>query len=154
MPSRRWLLPVILALSFSGCGRSPLQQRAEQIRQYSDREDRVYSAEALQHIQRNFWTLREGAWMGKLEDGSIVRLNSPHATAAPLPSRAFYTGWHLQITITSQDWRTYPPSSIVQPFVAVYAITRHSATNWNIQQTNGPVTTPLSRRDLPLLRGE
>jgi hypothetical protein len=138
---------IIFFLLLAGCNDRALQQRAEQIRELSDKEDRAYAAEALGHIQRRYWTLRDHAWYGKLPDGVIVRLDAPHATAAPLPSRAFYTGWHLQLTVSSEDWRTIPPSPHLHPFRAVYAITRHSATAWDIRLTDGTFTAPLQRAD-------
>ncbi len=108
----------------------------------------MYTEQALRQIEKTFWTQRDHAWMGKLPDGSIVRLDGPHATAAPLPSRAFYSGWHLQLTITSDDWRTYPASPHDKPFSAVYAITRHGVDSWAIDVTVGPATTPLHREDV------
>ncbi len=111
----------------------------------------MYSGQAVHQIEKTYWTQRDHAWMGKLPDGSIVRLESPHITAAPLPSRAFYTGWHLQLTVTSEDWRTYPPSSHTGEFQAVYAITRHGAENWAIDVTTGPTTTPLQREDVAMI---
>jgi len=124
------------------------------MRQFSNKEDRAYTAEALRQIQHTYWTLRDHAWMGKLADGTIVRLDAPHATAAPLPSRAFYSGWHLQLTISSEEWRTYPASTHEEPFQAVYAITRRSATNWDIEVSSGPATTPLQREDVVRIQGD
>jgi hypothetical protein len=135
-------------LLLPGCDQRSLRQQADEIRQFSDKEDRIYSAEALRQIRHNYWTLHNGAWLGKTADGTIVRLDAPQAAPAPLPSRAFYTGWHLQLTISSADWRTWPPSANDQPFQAVYAITRHSSTNWEIQVTSGPETTPASPADI------
>jgi hypothetical protein len=152
MPSPRWLLIPTLSLLLAGCNDRALQQRADQIRQLSDREDRAYASEAFQHVRRTYWTLRDGAWLGKLPDGAIVRLDSPRAIAAPLPSSAFYSGWHLQLTIFSDDWRTYPDSPHQQPFQTVYAITRHSATSWNIRVSEGSVTSPLRGEDAARLQ--
>jgi len=147
MPSPRWLPVLALAVFLGGCKDRALQQRADEIRDFSNKENRAFTADAISHIQRKYWTLREGAWFGRLPDGTIVRLEAPHATAAPLPSSAFFRGWHLQLTISSEDWRTYPPSDHREPFAAIYAITRHSATNWDIRETNGHVTSPLHRED-------
>jgi hypothetical protein len=152
MPSARWLSIFPLLLLLCGCDDHALQQRTDEIRRLSDKEDRAYTAEALAHIERQYWTLRDHAWIGKLSDGTLIRLDSPHAAAAPLPSSAFYTGWHLQLTISSQDWRSYPASPAVAPFQVVYAITRHSATAWDIRVSEGSVTSPLLREDLPRLR--
>jgi hypothetical protein len=121
--------------------------RTEQIRQYSAQEDHVYSDQAVREIERQFWTLRDGAWLGKMDDGTIVRLETPHITKQPLPSKTFYVGWHLQLTLTSDTWRTYPPSQQDGPFEAVYAITRRNDTNWNIEVTQGSETNPLNRDD-------
>jgi len=151
MPSSRWLPLLPLLLLLSGCDRA-VQERAEQIRQLSDREDRAYGEQAISQIEHKYWTLRDHAWLGKLPDGIIVRLDSPHAVAAPLPSSAFYSGWHLQVTISSDDWRTYPPSSHQTPFEAVYAITRHSADSWDIRVTEGAFTAPLHREDVGRLQ--
>jgi hypothetical protein len=150
MPSRRWPL-LLIPLLLTACKDRALEERTEQIREYSDKEDRVNSAEAIHQIEHQFWTLRDHAWYGKLPDGAIIRLDTPHATAAPLPSRAFYSGWHLQLTISSDTWRTYPPSTPDHPFRAVYAITRHGPTNWQIDVTAGPTTTRLHREDLPTI---
>ncbi len=147
MPSPRWLLFLALFFLLAGCDDRSLRQRAAEIRRISDKEDRVYASEALHHIQRTYWTLRGHAWLGKLPDGEIVRLDSPRATAAPLPSRAFYSGWHLQLTISSKDWRSYPAAPHEKPFEAVYAITRHSATSWDIEVSGGTVTSPLDHED-------
>ena len=147
MPFPRWFAPAILALVLTGCGRRTLDLRIEQIRQYSHHEDRAYAADALRHIQHNYWTRHNGVWYGRMEDGTIIRLDAPRAEPAPLPSRAFYSGWHLQLTISSEDWRTYPPSPHEGPFQVVYAITRHSAANWNIAVSQGPVTSPLTHAD-------
>lgn len=154
MPSPRWLSFLACFLLLAGCDDRSLRQRADEIRRISDKEDRVYASEAVHRIQRTYWTLRGHTWFGKLPDGSFVRLDSPHATVAPLPSRAFYSGWHLQLTITSQDWRAYPAASHDRPFEVVYAITRHTSTNWNIRITDGPVTAPLRREDLLRLEAE
>ena len=145
--------PLLLAILLCGCNHA-LEQRANEIRQLSDREDRAYTTEALNQVQRKYWTLRDRAWVGKLPDGTLVRLQSPHAAAAPLPSNAFYSGWHLQLTLSSDDWRTYPAGSHEEPFQAVYAITRHSATTWDIRVTQGPVTAPLQREDAARLQPE
>ncbi len=153
MPSPRWLVILALALPVTGCRDRSLEQRTEQIRELSDREDRAYAEEALDHIRHNYWTLRDGGWDGKLQDGTIIRLESPHATAAPLLSREGYRGWHLQLTITSDDWRTYPPATHTGPFETVYAITRYSATSWDIRVTQGDVTSPLRRGDLAVVGG-
>jgi hypothetical protein len=124
MPSRRWPL-LLIPLLLTACKDRALEERTEQIREYSDKEDRVNSAEAIHQIEHQFWTL--------------------------LPSRAFYSGWHLQLTISSDTWRTYPPSTPDHPFRAVYAITRHGPTNWQIDVTAGPTTTRLHREDLPTI---
>jgi hypothetical protein len=142
----------VLPLLISGCDDRSLHQRVEEIRQFSSRQDRAFTAEALGHIQRNYWTLRNRAWLGKLEGGGIVELDSPHVAAAPLPSRAFYSGWHLQLTVSSQDWRSYPAAPHEEAFEVTYAITRHSATRWDIRVTSGPVTSPLHREDAPRLQ--
>jgi hypothetical protein len=152
MPSRRWRSLLALPVLLAGCNDRALEQRTEQIEQLSDRENRVYSSEALMHIRRKYWTYRDHAWLGKLPDGTIVRLESPHATAAPLLSRAFYSGWHLQLTISSEDWRTYPPERHENPFAAVYAITRHSATSWDIRVIDGEITSPLQKEDAARLQ--
>jgi len=141
-------------LLLPACKDRALQERAEQIRQYSDQEDHRYTVEAVHQIERQFWTLRDHAWIGKLPDGTLVRLDAPHATTAPLPSRDFYTGWHLQLTISSEDWRTYPASEHAEPFEAVYAITRHGPAKWDIDVTSGPTTVPLDREDAIRLEGE
>jgi hypothetical protein len=151
MPSPRWLPLLPILFLFSACDQRSLQQTADQIRQQSDREDRMYKAQALQQIEHTYWTLRDHAWFGKLQDGTIVRLDAPHITLAPLPSMAFYSGWHLQMTITSDQWRTYPATSTAQPFQTTYAITRHGATNWNIRVSDGYITSPLHREDAPRL---
>jgi len=143
----RWPSLLLLALLLVGCKDRALDQRTAEIRQLSDKENRAYSADALSHIRRKYWTYRDNAWFGKLPDGTIVRLDGPHATAAPLLSRAFYSGWHLQLTISSDDWRTYPESPHKGPFEVVYAITRHSTTSWDIRVTDGDLTSPLQRED-------
>ena len=153
MPSPRWLLLLALPLLLAGCDNRALQQRVDQIRQFTSKQDRAFTAEALGQIQRKYWTLRDRSWFGKLPDGTIVRLQSPHGATAPLSSNAFYRGWHLQLTISSQDWRTYPPAPREEPFEAVYAITRYSATSWDIRVTEGPVTSPLHREDAARLQG-
>ncbi|MGA3171368.1 MAG: hypothetical protein ABSE62_10170 [Chthoniobacteraceae bacterium] len=142
-------MPFLLA----ACHDSALEQRAEEIRQLSDREDRMYAQQAVAKIRHDYWTLRDHSWLGKLPDGAIISLDSPHAAAAPLMSRDGQRGWHLQLTITSDDCHTYPPSTVTQPFQAVYAITRYSETNWDIEVTDGPVTTPLQRIDALRLQG-
>jgi len=152
MPSPRWLPLIALPVLLFGCKDRALELRTEQIRKISDQENRAYTAEAIIHIRRKYWTLRDNAWFGKLPDGVIVRIGSPRATAAPLPSRAFYSGWHLQLTISSADCRTYPGGPRQDPFNAVYAITRHSTTSWDIRVTDGSVTSPLQREDLARLK--
>ena len=153
MPSARWLSLLVLPLLLvAGCKDRALQQRADEIRRISDQENRVYTAEALSHIRRKYWTPRDNCWLGKLPDGTIVSIQSPHAAAAPLMSRAFYSGWHLQLTVLSADWRTYPPAPHQQPFEVVYAITRHSATSWDIRVTDGALTSPLHREDAARLQ--
>jgi hypothetical protein len=149
MPTRQYLL--LLTFLLAGCDRQSLQQQVAIVRQFSAREDRLYTEQALQQIGKTYWTPRDHAWLGKLPDGRIVRLENPRDIAAPLPSRAFYSGWHLQLTITSEQWRTYPPSRNAQPFQAVYAITRHGAENWDIDVTGGTATTPLQREDLAFI---
>jgi len=147
MPSLRWLSLITLVLLLGGCDQRSLRQRTEAIRQFSAKEDRAYTVEAVHQVQHIYWTLRDHAWLGKLPDGSIVRLNAPEATTAPLPSRAFYSGWHLQLTISSTDWRSDPATPADQPFSVVYAITRRGLNNWNIEVSQGPVTEPLHRDD-------
>jgi hypothetical protein len=150
MPTRRFLL-LLIPLLLAGCDHQSLHQQVELERQFSAREDRMYAEQAVRQIEKTYWTLRDHTWMGRLPDGSVVCLEGPHATAAPLPSRAFYSGWHLQLTITSDDWRTYPASGHTQPFQAVYAITRHGVDNWKIDVTSGPTTAPLQREDVALI---
>jgi hypothetical protein len=154
MPPPRGLPLLALALLLSACDDHALQQRTEDIRQLSNKEDRAYITESFQHIQRTYWTLRDHAWFGKLPDGTIVRLQSPHPATAPLPSVAFYRGWHLQLTLSADDWRTYPPEPHAAPFTVVYSITRHSATSWEIRVSHGPITTPLDRQDAIRLQSE
>ena len=152
MPTRRSLPLLLIPLLLAGCDHQSLHQQVEVVRQFSEREDRLYSEQAVHQIEKTYWTQRDHAWMGRLADGSIVRLESFHVAAAPLPSRAAYSGSHLQLTITSDNWRTYPatrPNS--QPFQAVYAITRHGVDSWNIDVTSGPTTAPLRRQDLGIL---
>jgi hypothetical protein len=131
-----------------GCRDRALEQRAQEIKELSDREDREYTQEALDHVEREYWSLHDHSWLGKTPDGTIIRLDSLQASEAPLPSVAFYAGWHLQLTISSDDWRTYPPSATgTDAFQAVYAITRHSATHWDIRVTRGYLTSPLQPED-------
>jgi len=141
-------------LLLAACKDRALEERVQQVKAFSDREDHLYTQQAVHEIEREYWTLRDGAWMGKADDGRIVRLEHPKAATAPLPSRAFYSGWHLQLTIASDDWRTYPPSDNSQPFEATYAITRHSANNWQIDMANGVVTVPLKKEDVVTLDAE
>jgi hypothetical protein len=136
------------ALLLAGCKDRELEERTKQVKAFSDREDHLYTQQAVHEIEKQYWTLRDGVWLGKTDDGTIVRLEHPKAQTAPLPSRSFYSGWHLQLTITSDDWRTYPPSDTSQPFEATYAVTRHSATNWQIDMGNGIVTVPLKKADI------
>jgi hypothetical protein len=138
---------------FSGCRDRGLEQRTEQIRELSTRQDRMYTAEAISHVQRNYWTMRDRSWFGKLAEGDIVRLHEPRATTAALPSRAFYRGWHLQLTISSDDWRVDPKAPHEGHFEVVYAITRHSAVSWDIRVIKGPVTAPLHREDAGRMAG-
>jgi hypothetical protein len=154
MPSLRWLPLLSLFVILAGCDDRAVQQRADQIRKLSDHEDRAYTAEAVSHIERKYWTVRGHTWYGKLQDGNILRLQAPRATAAPLPSQAFYSGWHLQLTISAQEWGTLPPSEREGTFEVVYAITRHSATAWDIRVSDGPVTSPLHHEDAGRLRDE
>ena len=147
MPSPRLLLLLAVPLLVAGCKDRALEQRTKEIERLSDKENRAYRGEALSHIRRNYWTVRDKAWLGKLADGRIVRLEAPHAEVAALPSRAFYSGWHLQVTISSADWRSYPLEPHKEPFTVVYAITRHSTTSWDIRVTEGAVTSPLHKED-------
>lgn len=147
MPSRRWPVILIAAFALTGCKDRALEQRTEEIRALSNREDIIYRKEALERIEHQYWTLHDGAWLGKRQDGSIVRLESPQISLAPLPSRAFYRGWHLQMTVSSDDWRTYPPASHEGSFAVVYAITRESITSWDIRVAQGDITAPLRRED-------
>ena len=145
MPSPRWLLLSVLLLV--SCGKSPLEQRIEQIRQLSNRQDYMFRSAALGQVERKYWTLRGRDWFGKLPDGTLVCLESPDVIPQPLPSRAFYSGWHLQLTVFSANWRADPAAPAATPFEAVYAITRHSATYWDIRVTSGPITAPVKRED-------
>ena len=138
---------LFLPLLLTGCNDRSLKQRTEEIREFSNREDRAYIAAALDHVRRNYWSVRDHSWYGRLPDGTIVRIDAPHVTPAPLPSTTFYRGWHLQLTVSAAAWRTYPPASHKEPFAVVYAITRHNATNWEIRVSQGSVTTPLRRED-------
>jgi hypothetical protein len=147
MPSPRGLTLLVLALLLTSCKDRALQQRAEQIREFSNKEDRAYITEAFNHIEHNYWSVRGRSWFGKLPDGTIVRLESPHPTIAPLPSAAFYLGWHLQLTLSADNWSTYPPTPHTRSFAVVYAITRHSATSWDIRVSNGAITAPPHRED-------
>ncbi len=147
------LLILALIWPVAGCDRA-LKERVEQVREFSAKEDRLYSEQALHEILREFWTLRDHAWLGKLPDGTIVRLDTPHATMAPLPSRAFYSGWHLQLTVTSEDWRTYPAAPHEGAYEAVYDITRHNASSWEIDVANGPATAPLHKEDVVAMEGD
>ena len=154
MPSPRGLLLLVLAILLSGCDDHALQKRTEEIREYSNKEDRAYIAEAFNHVEHTYWTLRDHSWFGRLPDGTIVRLQSPRPVTAQLPSSAFYRGWHLQLTLSSDNWRTYPASAHKAPFTVVYAITRHSATSWDIRVSNGSITTPLRREDVVRIQDE
>jgi len=145
---------MLLALLLAGCDNKTLRKQVAEMRQFSAKEDRTYTAEALEQIKRTYWTMRDHAWMGRMPDGTIVRLDAPHAAAAPLPSRAFYSGWHLQLTITSEDWRTYPAGRHEQPFQVVYAITRRGLANWEIDVSSGPLTAPLHREDVAQLQSD
>ena len=154
LPSARWLPLLALFVFLSGCDDRALQQRAEQIRELSEKQDRAYRAEALNQVLRDYWTLRDGSWYGKLPDGTIVELKSRHATPAVLPLVAPSRGWHLQLTISSDDWRTYPESRHEEHFAVVYAITRQNATSWYIRVIDGRVTSPLQREDVPKLQAD
>jgi len=124
------------------------------MRKFSDHEDRAYAAEALERIRQTFWTPRNQSWFGKSQDGEIIRLDAPRAIPAPLPSRLGIRGWHLQLTVTSDVWRTYPGEPRQEPFVTVYAITRYSATSWDIRVTDGAITAPLQHADAERIRAE
>jgi len=146
-----WVFLFVILLA--GCDRS-LKQRAEEIREYSEREDRMFTAQALTQIKRRYWTVKDHSWYGKMQDGTIVRLNNPHVLLEPLPSREFYRGWHLQMTISSTDWRIYPDGPHAAGFAAVYAITRRSPTSWDIRVTNTESpTAPLKHVDGVMVEG-
>lgn len=151
MLSARWVL--IFTLLLAGCDKG-LKQRTEEVKEFSKREDRMFTAQALAQVKRRYWTVDNRAWYGKQGDGTIIRLNDPHVRLEPLPSRAFYRGWHLQMTIESEDWRTYPSGVHGHVFAAVYAMTRHSATAWDIRVTNGLETAPLRHEDGVRVRAE
>jgi hypothetical protein len=143
-----WAL-CLAAFLFSGCDRA-LKQRTEEIREFSDREDRAFREEALKQVQRQYWTVRGKDWYGRLPDGRIVELVAPKVTPAALPSVAFYRGWHLQLTVASEEWQGYPAGDGKGEsggYAVVYAITRQSAQHWDIRVSDGAVTEPLRRED-------
>ncbi|HEX4086088.1 MAG TPA: hypothetical protein VHY22_14330 [Chthoniobacteraceae bacterium] len=152
MPFLRHAAFLFLIL-LAGCD-DRVRQRTEQIRELSAREDRTYMAEAVDRVRHTYWTTRDHSWLGKLPDGSIVRLDAPRAIPAPLLSRLGMRGWQLQLTIASDTWRTYPNEPHHGPFVTVYAITRYSATNWYIRVTQGNVTVPLQHSDALAIRDD
>ena len=152
MPSLRHASLLLLIL-LAGCD-DRVRQRAQDIRQLSEHEDRTYMAQAVDRIRHTYWTTRNNSWFGKLPDGSIVRLDAPRAIPAPLISRIGMRGWQLQLTVTSDIWRTYPDEPHRKPYVTVYAITRYSATAWDIRVTDGGITSPLQHADALAIKDE
>jgi hypothetical protein len=155
MPHLRLLplacLPLLIP---TGCRDRALQQRTEQIREFSDREDRAYRAEAVAQIEHTYWTIQDHTWYGKAPDGTVIQLNGPLLIPAPLPSSAFYRGWHLQLTLIAEDWRTYPAEKHTKPLTIVYGLTRANAKDWVIRVTDGVITTPVHGPEAAAVRAE
>ena len=141
------LLLLLVIGMLAGCNDKALKQRTEEIRIFSDREDRVFRAEALAQIEHRYWTVHDHVWYGRLQDGRIYAVRNPRAIPAPLPSRALYHGWHLQLTIVSDSWRTYPATEVKGGFAAIYEMTRYNATSWDIRVVGALPTAPLRHDD-------
>ena len=65
-----------LAMAFAGCDSGALERQVNEMRERNAANERQCIPLAVRKV-RERWLVRDGKWYGKLDDGSLVRLDSP-----------------------------------------------------------------------------
>jgi hypothetical protein len=140
-PSRPALIVFIL-IFLAGCDRSVVQERADAIRERNARLDHVSKIRVMREVRKH-WVIIGDAWFGRLADGSMLRLDSPVVTVAPVKAgKPFCCNWLGDVTITANRWQSHPVSPSPGPFVMKYQAIMESAENYVLTSITGGGVTP------------
>jgi hypothetical protein len=132
---------VLLAAFAALCGCDPgagVQHRVEEIQRDNAALDRRFSIRAAQLVRAR-WLVEGSAWYGKMDDGAVVRLDSPTLEVTPIHvGRPFYTGWAGDVTVSSGIWKSRPETRPRAVFSVRYRATFKDLKTPEIETAEGP----------------
>jgi len=133
---------IALAVILAGCDSKQVEQRVKEIRERNRGTDRESSSQATRKV-REQWLVQNGSWYGKLDDGSLVRLDSPAVTATAIKKgRPYCCKWLGEISITAERWRTEPSMDTSLPFSLTYTVLVQDSARLQFVEISGPTVTP------------
>jgi hypothetical protein len=138
--ARAGLLALVVAAA--GCDSGDVQRRVNEIRERNEQNDRESRGVAARKV-REKWLVRDGNWYGKLEDGSLVRLDAPNVSATPIEKgRPYCCKWLGEITVTADRWRTEPAMDTPAPFSLTYTVLVQDSSRVEFVELSGPQVMP------------
>lgn len=147
--------PVLAAFAVAlsaGCDQNPVEQRATAIRERNARLDEVSRVRVMQEVRKR-WLVSGDAWFGKLPDGSVLRLDSPVVTVAPVKAgKSFCCNWLGELSIVANRWQRLPASDFPGPFVMKYRASLESTGRYTLTATAGEEVTPPTAKEIAALK--
>lgn len=136
-----WLL---FAVWLAGCDGGTVERRAVAIRARNAQNDRESSTMSAARV-REQWFVRDGQWFGKLGDGSLVRLDSPVISSAPIKQgRPYCCKWLGEVTVAAARWRSQPARDTSQPYCLTYTVLVRDSSRIEVAEVTGVMVVPPS----------
>jgi len=140
-----------LAMVFAGCDSGALKRQVSEIHERNAANERECIPLAVRKV-RDQWLVRDGRWYGKLDDGSLVRLDSPElSTTAVKKGRPYCCRWLGEIAISAKSWRTEPAVATDLPFSLTYTVLVQDSKRIEVVEVSGPDVEPPSPDEIGAL---
>ncbi len=154
-PILRALLLGALSIGLGGCDPGvAVKKRMDDIKRENDRLDQKFSTRAAQLVRAR-WVVDGSAWYGKMEEGAVVRLESPVVEVKPLHvGRPFYTGWAGEVTVSSATWKSRPETRKRAVFSVKYRAIFKDLKTPEIEIAEGPRVARPTATDLVVFHAE
>jgi hypothetical protein len=138
---------LIAGMLLRACDKS-VEQRADAIRTRNAKLDQVSKARVMKEMQKH-WVVRDGAWYGKLADGTLLRLESPKVTIEPVKEgKPFCCNWMGEASIQADHWERLPTRAGAAPFIVNYRALLEGEGHYSITAMAGPEVSPPDEKEM------
>ena len=139
---------LVLLVLLGSCNRNAVAERAEEIRARNAKLDQVSKAQVYKEL-RTHWSVRGGAWFGKLPDGSVLRLDAPTVTVTPITDgKPFCCTWMGEVTLQANHWEHRPAPTPLRPFAMKYLALLETGGHYGVAAADGKEIVPANENEI------